>query len=312
MSARGFEIFSFPFFVKHLKLVRVIDPLISESLERLGKGPCVTYPDLRYPTAEVVLEALSDISSRVFLPEVFKVFYDEKLSRRAFIRSGEDVKIKVVSPKGEGQDYHRLVFPMVVLLGDSLELIMTAVDVVSGSLDVPVYHYSHPFLEQYTKPMLWSEFSEKQIKENLITPPTPWPLWERFRDKYMCRGVFFPTYRLRSLAFKGIGAVGDISLMNYTSEPVTFEWVVPPSWESKIYWIKDERKTHSVVVGPGTHLRQFEVGAYIDPSVKECDGFLPTLVVAKSRSRVEWLPVPLFPEREADLFLDDSEISPKI
>ncbi len=57
-----------------------------------------------------------------------------------------------------------------------------------------------------------------------------------------------------------------------------------------------------------------EVSAYIDPEITEIEqDFVPTVVVMQSRSRVEWLPLPVLKRREeGSFYLKPREANPRI
>ncbi|HDR53340.1 MAG TPA: hypothetical protein ENN60_01545 [archaeon] len=180
-----------------------------------------------------------------------------------------------------------------------------------GNWNKPMWDHQHPyFFEQITT--LFEFVYTQNLKDFL----SPYPLYEKFagdEDYFMPRGIFYSTYKMRSLSFRGTGEIKYVSLANYTSEPVTYKWLVPASWKNKIGWLEGGKLLHELTIPPNSDIGMFEFLVLIDPEIKNVADFVPTLLVAQGPNRIEWLPIPLLPNREDGNFsLDPKEANPTL
>lgn len=275
------------------------------------------------PVEEVILESFFPLDAlKIVRLEKFISLNDESVIRKVLnlsefplkINSKLNIEIYQKVPKGKS------ILPLVhIWIARSEDFIDYFPLLGNLYMDMdwskPIYHFLHPFAFEYTRHFFWFSFRKREIKKLKLEIPSPWwSIWERYKEHHMCRGIFFPTYKLRSLTFRGTEEIKFISLMNFTPEKVHFYWLVPEKWKKKIYWIKDGKKVHEIEVPPYTNFRDLEVSAYIDPEVTEIEqDFIPTVVIMQSKSRVEWLPLPLLREREeGDFYLKPEEAHPEV
>lgn len=181
-----------------------------------------------------------------------------------------------------------------------------------GDWNKPVWDYRHPELMNQLSILLKPWYQKKLMKFL-----SPYPLYERYskgdQNLYMPRGIFYPTHKMRSLSFRGTGEVKYISLANYTNEPVTYRWFVPNSWKDKIGWVSGKKLTHKLKISPNSEVRSNNFSVFIDPSITEAKTFIQTLLVAQGPNRIEWLPIPLFPEREeGNFFIEPKDVNPPL
>ncbi len=181
-----------------------------------------------------------------------------------------------------------------------------------GDWNIPLWHYKSPyFLSQLE--VLYDIWVDKPV----FNFSSPYPLYERFSGKtdvFMPRGIFYPTCSMRSLSFRGTGKIKYTKVNNYTSEPVTFRWFVPDSWKDKIGWMENGKIVHRKEIHPKLDGGWSIHPVFIDESIIELnESFIPTLLVAQGNNRIEWQPIPLFPEREkGDFFLDPKDLNPRV
>ena len=213
----------------------------------------------------------------------------------------EDKERVIVTRKGPGFDAVPVVFVMqceesVEFLFDLLPLNLNNSFPVSYSATdrtCPVWDYGSPFSYFTYLPLL------KIWDVPHLGMSTDFPFAE-LGGLHVPVGNFF---RLRGSAWLIASGSGDLKFVkgmsefrfiNRTAEKAVFKWVVPQNWQDRVYWKVGGKKTGGAEVQPNGV--DIPVTVHIDREVRERDRFLPTLVVAQSRSRVEWFPLPLFPE----------------
>ncbi len=191
-----FKQFSFPFFIDYLTLVDYRDDLTEHCLESCSYEKLnINYPELRNPiVSESYIKGNEDLLLKIFLPEGLTITCnDEECKDRIFLAAEKSIDLRVIQKRANSNNYTRFAFPSVALSEKKLELIISLGDIATGKMDLPVYHYMHPLAGNYIKPFLWFSFTKKQILKEALSLKTPWPIWEKYKNHYMCRGIFFPT-----------------------------------------------------------------------------------------------------------------------